>query len=377
MNTLEHDIFRYVDLSDAEQRAVEKRVAEHPEYEALLTEVKQLEAELRRVRLPSAADKEEAMPGALLALYAIDRAHSAHVTDRGALRPFFEDVEARLAYDTDLQHRMQPMIDRAQELDDAFDVTSHLQAVTGIKLESVPVHDNAERGDENGAIASTGVPVENVPEENRRKNATTAPSSSRANRGAASRNAHTESPRHISEQVWLGMRYAAMTAALLLVVYGGLLGISIATQAPAERMAVLDPDEMKVEGYQVRTRSATAAPRSNDERFLRALDVLQSAHSAPLGLFPRFNEAEVREAQDLLTTVVDNEEAGSFLQLEASFFLAKTHLAQSEIEPARAALKRVVMGEGRRINEATRMLESLQRHYPMEDPSVLPEGAQL
>jgi hypothetical protein len=35
------------------------------------------------------------------------------------------------------------------------------------------------------------------------------------------------------------------------------------------------------------------------------------------------------------------------------------------------------MGEGRRINEATRMLESLQRHYPMEAPAALPEGAQL
>jgi hypothetical protein len=377
MNTLEHDIFRYVDLSDAEQRAVEKRVAERPEYEALLAEVKQLETELRRVRLPNVSDTDETMPAPLLALYAIDRARSAQASDREALQPFFEDVEARLAHDTDLQRRVEPMIDRAKELDDAFDVTGHLQAVTGIDLETVPVRDNTELGNENGTLSSAGVPIENGPEENRRKNATTTSSSSHADRGAASRSAHTESPRRVSEQVWLGMRYAAMTAALLLVVYGGLLGISIATQAPAERMAVLDPDEMEVEGYQVRTRGVTAAPRSNDERFLQALEVLQAAHSAPLGLFPRFNDAEVQEAQDLLTEVVDNEEAGSFLQLEASFFLAKTHLAQSEIEPARQALKRVVMGEGRRINEATRMLESLQRHYPMEAPSALPEGAQL
>lgn len=377
MNTLEHDIFRYVDLSDAEQRAVEKRVAERPEYEALLAEVKQLETELRRVRLPNASDADETMPESLLALYAIDRARSAQAADREALRPFFEDVEARLAHDTDLQRRVQPMIDRAKELDDAFDVTSHLQAVTGIDLETVPVRDNAEHGDENDAASSAGAPVKNVHGRNGRKNTRMASSSSRADRGAASRTTETTSPGRVSDQVWTGMRYAAVIAAVLLVVYGGLLGISMATQAPAERMAVLDPDEMEVEGYQMRTRSATTAPRSNDERFLQALEVLQAAHRAPLGLFPRFNEAEVQEAQDLLTEVVDNEETGSFLQLEASFFLAKTHLAQSEIEPARQALKRVVMGEGRRINEATRMLESLQRHYPMEAPAALPEGAQL
>ncbi|PEN08821.1 hypothetical protein CRI93_03455 [Longimonas halophila] len=371
MNTLEHDIFRYVDLSDAEQRAVEKRVAERPEYEALLAEVKQLEAELRRVRLPNVSEEGgESVPLSLLALYAIDRARSARASDREALQPFFEEVEARLAHDTDLQRRLQPMIDRAKELDDTFDVANHLQSVTGIDLEAVPVHDTSDSNNENDDGPSTTALGTNG-----HASVGTA-SSSRDSRGATPRKGQNEPPHRASGQVWRAARYAAMIAAVLLVAYGVLLGISIATQAPAERMAVLNPDEMHVEGYQVRTRSATAAPRSNDERFLQALEVLRASHSAPLGLFPQFNEAQVQEAQNLLTTVVDNEEAGSFLQLEASFFLAKTHLAQSEIEPARQALKRVVMGEGRRIDEATRMLESLQRHYPMEEPT-LPEGAQL
>lgn len=384
MNTLEDTIFRYTDLSEGEQRALEDRVADRPEYRALLDEVKHLEAALRRLRLPdAAAEAANALPPDLLALYALDAAGSVRTSTRDALQPFFASVEARLAHDEALQQRVQPMIDRARSLDETFDVQRHLHELTGIDLESMPVYATDDTDDtEPPAPEGTAQSPNGRDAREALGPSGTSPNASaaRTQRGSVSRargdTAAKSTGSAVTSRVWHGVRSAAIAAAVVIVAYAALLGVSLATQSPAEQMAVLDPDEMQIEGYQMRTRSATAAPRTNDERFLRALQVLDAAHSAPLGLFPTFDADEVQEAQDLLQSVVENEEAGSFLQLEASFFLAKTHLAQSDIEPARSALKRVVMGEGRRLNEAAQMLESLQRHYPMEEPT-LRDGVQL
>lgn len=373
MNTLEEKIFRYAELSDAEQRAVEERVSGRPEYQALLNEVKRLESELRRVQLPdAAADSESDLPNAVLALYALHTVSRTRSANGERLQQLFADIEARLGEDSVLHERVQPMIDRAQMLNDTFDLVEHMQSVTGMDMESLPLHEASSDGISENDIAQASEPP-NAFESSLHGSAPSAPREDRSSVEPGGKDKRNR----VSEQMWHAARYAAIAVVALLLVYGGLLATSLATQSPAERLAVLDPSETEIEGYQVRTRSATRSePSDNDERFLHALQRLQDAYSAPLGLFPRFDQDHVEEAQDLLKQVVESEDSGSFLQLEASFFLAKTHLAQHDIEPARQLLKRVVIGEGRRINEATEMLKTLQDEYPMEEPT-LPEDAQL
>lgn len=372
MNTLEEEIFRYTELSDAEQRAVEERVSGRSKYRALLDEVKRLEAELRRVQLPDVTDSESDLPDAVLALYALHTVSDTRSSHSERLQQLFADIEARLEDDPVLRERVEPMIDRAHTLDDTFDLAKHMQSVTGVDMESLPPREASA-----DAIAQNDVAQASEPSHASGSSLYgSAPSTPRDDRSPAEPGDGDKQHR-ISEQVWHAVQYAAMAVVALLLVYGGLLGVSLATQSSAEQLAVLDPDETEIEGYQVRTRSAVRNELSgNDERFLHALQLLQDAYSAPLGLFPQFDQDYVEEAQDLLEQVVENEDSGSFLQLEASFFLAKTHLAQHDIEPARRSLKRVVMGEGRRINEAAQMLKTLQEEYPMEEPT-LPEDAQL
>lgn len=367
MNTLEEHIFCYADLSEAEQRAVEERVAGRPKYQTLLDEVKRLEMQLRSVQLPDASAPESDWPDAVLALYALHTASQTQEENQVALQQFFAEVEVRLDDDAALRSRVQPMIERAQALNDSFDVGTHFESTTGFDLDALPTYEGDSMSESDLASGSAGAAWENGEQ-----------GAGRSTRPPADPEGNGSTGRHrISEQVWGAARYVAIAMVSLLVVYGGLLTVSTFMQSPAEQMAAIDPDETEIEGYQVRTRSATAnEPTSADERFLQALEALQEAHYAPLGLFPQFDQERVQEAQDLLRQVVESEDSGSFLQLEASFFLAKTYLAQSDIEPAREALKRVVMGEGRRIDEATQMLETLQAEYPMEAPTP-PDDAQL
>jgi TolA-binding protein len=378
MNTLEHDIFQYPDLSEDEQQSVEERTAGQPEYKALLDEVKRLDAELRCVQVPDVSDADaDDIPSALLALYALDVADPIGTSHSEALKHLFADLKERLSHDDALRERLEPMIDRARALDTTFDVNRHLQDVTGIDLDAVPRHQSDAETRDHAARNPSSTPKTSSTPTNSEPSDASSPPVKPADRGPLRRDSEERtSGRDTVARMWKVGRYAAAVVAAVLIAYGGLLAVSMATQSPAERLAVLNPDEMRIEGYQVRTRSAVAEPAGNDERFLRALRQLSDAYRAPLGLFPRFDANRVQEAQDALEHVVENEDAGSFLQLEASFFLAKTYLAQSDIESARRELKRVVMGEGRRIDEATRMLRSLQRHYPMEEPT-LPEGVQL
>lgn len=371
MNTIERDIFRYAELSEAEQRAVEERVAGHPDHQALLREVKRLEAQLRRVQLPDAhATALNDLPDALLALYALHTVNQTRTSQSERLQQFFEDVEARLETDASLLERVQPMMDRARALDDAFDLAEHMQSVTGVDVKALPTQATTPLDPAADSVDDGDTPAQDPAQDG-------ASPALRDGRSPAKPGPEGEGRHRISEQIWGAVRYVAVAAAVLMMAYGGLWAVSMATQSPAERMAALDPEETEIEGYQMRTRSATETElSSNDERFLQALQSLQEAHTAPLGLFPRFDTQRVQDAQQLLEQVVEDEENGSFLQLEASFFLAKTYLAQRDIEPARDALKRVVMGEGRRINEATQMLRTLQDEYPMDEPT-LPEDVQL
>ena len=174
-------------------------------------------------------------------------------------------------------------------------------------------------------------------------------------------------------------RVAVRAALVLAVAYGALWLGGRWTQGEVQRLAAVDVSETVIEGYETRTRSAappaTAEARSPDALFLEALQHLRRARVTTLGLFPRYDDARLARAEALLAAVVKREAQGSFLQLEARFFLGKVHLAQGDAEAARPHLKAVAAEEGRRAEEATRLLLQLQDAAPAETPAGYDEEA--
>jgi tetratricopeptide (TPR) repeat protein len=161
-------------------------------------------------------------------------------------------------------------------------------------------------------------------------------------------------------------RWAAAAVVLVAVLYGGLYGISRATQSSLERLAVVEASETQIEGYALTTRgaSATSDVDSSGALYLDALRTLREARESTLGLFPRYNIDELSRAETLLQQVIEREGPRSFLQVEAYFFLGKVHLAQGNIEAARSNFQTVALREGRRSMEATEILAELQEEYP-------------
>jgi len=160
------------------------------------------------------------------------------------------------------------------------------------------------------------------------------------------------------------LRLSIAIAATVLVLYAMLWGISEMTTPTHERLAAIDADELYVEGFGA-TRSspneATAAdaPPGADVLYLEALEHLRYARSDVLGLFPRYDQEALSKAETRLRSVIDAEEAGSFVQLDAYYFLGKIHLARGEEEEARVAFLRVVRGEGRNAPSASGILQEL------------------
>jgi hypothetical protein len=139
------------------------------------------------------------------------------------------------------------------------------------------------------------------------------------------------------------------------------------SQSELEELAALQPSEMQVEGYTLRLRGAeTSAAADPDVTYRQALATLRDARQSPLGLFPHYNTEGLARAGTLLTQVIDQEEAGSFLQLEAHYFLGKVRLAQEDTEQARFHFKTVVEGEGSKAREAATILKELQRIAPSQ-----------
>lgn len=165
--------------------------------------------------------------------------------------------------------------------------------------------------------------------------------------------------------------WAAATAVLgLAALYGVLYVGSRLAQPETARLAALDADEMDVEGYSLQSAGSRAAGggASPDALYLRALGHLREAPVSTLGLFPRYDEGELERAATLLARVGREAEPGSFLQLEAAYYLGKARLAQGDRAGATQALKRVIAGEGRQASEAAHLLQELHAEAAYDGP---------
>lgn len=343
MISIKERIFRYPDLSSAEQAKLEEAIRSHPDQESLrslLAEVKALDQRLHHLELPPESEAPHPLPNALLALYVVRTEHELLDTWSPAMQQAFAEVEAHLEHNSDLRTRVAKMRKRFSETETSVDPVRHFEAISDHDTGTAP------------AVSPSG--------SSSTTNGSTEP-------GLVDRIAKI--PQYVT--------YSLAGAGAMLILYGVLFVISLMMQSPTERMAALDSEQMNVEGYEITTRSVEAVPQSNDETFLLALETLERSYVTTLGLFPRFDEAKLTTAQEHFEALVDSEPSGSFLQLEARFFLGKTYLAQGEVEAARDAFRYVVIGEGARADEASALLEEIQTHYPMEVPESLPDDVQL
>ncbi len=330
MDDVEEQILSYPHLPPEEQRDIEAYVEKHPEWAPLLQDVRALEGTSQEITTGHPSD-------ALLATYVVAR-HLATEEMSSLFQQAFSQLEDRIDQDEALRQKVNTIRQRLRKVESEIEPAAHFERVTGHKIEGG-------------------------------RDAQSAPSSSEASRHRKSRSLFRS-----VLQVFVGLplmvRRAAVTLLLLVGVYGGLYAASVANQSTLERLSAVEVSDQVVDNYyDTNTRSLTPGEASRaDELYLEALSSVRSARTSTLGLFPQYDAEELERAEQLFHQVLDEVESGSFLALEARFYLGKIALAQEDVEEARSHFKTVVKQEGRKATEAYEILRTLQEEYPMQNP---------
>lgn len=335
MTPIEDRILSYASLSAAERNEVQVYVNANPEWSPLLNDVRHLTSEM-----PFSVETAAAPEDALLAYYLT----ATHIEPSGTwspeLRRTFRKLEDRLEKDPELADRARAFRRRIEEAEASVDPVEQFESLT------------------TSSMTSSSSPSPSAPED-----ATTD---------------DVRSPDRGRVLSWVARWPDAVQWGFALFLIGALLygaawGIDRMTRSPLDRLAALDMSETRIEGYRVNVPDSVAAEGdslSADRLFLQALGSLREARTTTLGLFPRYADQPLDESMSLLRDVVDREPTGSFLGLEARFFLAKAHLAQDDPEDARRHLQILARRDNRRAAEAVRLLQDLQAVAPVAEPDA-------
>lgn len=330
MDDVEEQILSYPHLSPEEQRNVEAYVEAHPEWAPLLRDVRTLEGLAQDVQgdLPS---------DALLGTYIV--AQHFHLKEESPpLQKAFSRLEARLAEDDALRRQAEAAQRRLEEASSAIDPVAHFERVTGHTLEEV-------------ASSQASSPSTTVSEDRDAR-------------------ASSDSVLDVLFELPMVVQRAAVAVVLLVGLYGGLYVASISSQSTLERLAAVEVSDQVIDSYyttETRSIAPEADTQSVDDLYLEALSSVREARTSTLGLFPQYDMEKLNRAEKLFREVLSEVEPGSFLALEAHFYLGKVALAQEEVEAARSHFKTVVKREGRKASEAYEILKTLQEEYPLQD----------
>lgn len=315
MDAIKEKILVFHSLSADEQATVRTYVAEHPAWEPVLARAEHLTDLLQAAQGLTAEPPSQDMLAHLLV---------AEASGAEPLPPAMADAYARaeeaLATDPAYREHYEALVARHKTLTAEADPAAHFARLSGHTVE----------------------PAAQEP-------AASSPSDDRP----AARRSRLHQP----------VRFVLAAVVCVLAVYGALWGVSELTTPTHERLAAIDTDELYLEGFNrgaMRSgNEATSAASSPDALYLQALKQLRGARTSILGLFPHYDAAALREAEGLLGEVITAEDAGSFVQLDAYYFLGKIHLARGDKPAAREALLRVVRGEGRNAPAASDILQHL------------------
>jgi anti-sigma-K factor RskA len=325
MDDVEEQILSYPHLSVEEQREIEAHVESNPEWAPLLRDVRSIEHLV--------GDGQADLPSdALLATYVtVQHLHLEAVPSR--LQAAFADLEARIEEDEALRRNVDAARRRIQEAEAAVDPVSHFESLTDYTID--PEASPEPAADPEAAKAREATP----------------------------------SLLDVFLNLPVLLRRGAVVAVVLVGLYGGLYGVSSAVQSPLDRLAAVEVSSQVVDNY-ADTNLRSPVPESDtasvDEQYLEALSTLREARTSTLGLFPHYDQEALARTKQALNRVLERVERGSFLALEARFYLGKVSLAQEEVETARRHFKTVVKGEGRQADEAYDILKTLQQEYEVD-----------
>lgn len=305
----------YHELSPEEQRDVEQHVEEHPELVPLLEEARALAALLEEARLLHADP-----PGdEALSYYIATRPMSQHPVP-ASLEEAFTRIETHLRDDLAVRTRYETLAGRMALLEASSDPVEQFERLSGHRI-APPV-------------------------------ASSAPSETEA-----------AAPPAIYRLHGRAVSWAAAAVVFCLVIYGALAFISQTSRSDLDRLAAFE--DIEPEGLRMRS-GVVSQPDyvSAEDLYQGALEALRGARKHTLGLFPYYDHQRLDEAARQLQGVVDQDPEESFLRAEANFLLAKIHLAQEDVEAAKAALQAVVAGSGWKEAEARALLEKVEALSP-------------
>lgn len=333
MQNVEEQILSYPHLSVEKQREVEAYVEANPEWASLLRDVRAIES-----MVGNGAEKDSA--DALLTTYVVvQRLHPEEVSPD--LEEAFGRLKQKMENRPALRERAEAVRRRLVEAEAAVDPVSQFEELTGHTL----------------------APTSGDPE-------TSSESTASARRSASDRDS-TERGLSFVDRLFrlpLALRWTGAAVGVLLGAYGVLFAASEASQSTHAQLASVDVSNQVVDNY-TSTATRSAVPSTDtpevDQAYVDALTAIEEARTSTLGLFPRYDAEKLTQAEQHLTSVIDRAEAGSFLALEARFYLGKVYLAQERVDEARSHFKIVVEREGRMADEALDILETLQEEYPV------------
>lgn len=332
MDNVEEQILSYPHLSADRKRAVEAYVEANPEWASLLQDVRAFEA--------LSADADESLPQSVLRAYVVVAHVEAPDERSAALDRAIDQIEEQIQADPELQAQVEEIRRRVRAAEDAVDPVAHVEALTGIDVEedgAPTVRDGgaeydpsgASEGDDEGdnATSTVGLAVRRLNE---------IPSSARK---------------------------AGLVLLVLLAGYLTLAAASRLSQTPLDRLSAITVDEQMLDNYRriVGSPASTADSLTAGALYMQTLSTLRHARTSTLGLFPYYNPDSLRRGKKGLKQVIRRTERHSFLALEAHFYLGKVHLAERDLDSARSAFSFVVQGEGRRTDDARRILHALEQ----------------
>jgi len=334
MENVEEQILSYPHLSADKQREVEAYVEAHPEWASLLQDVRAIES------LAQSVDEGISSSALLQTYVVVQHVHPEEASPE--LQEAFRRLEQKMEENPDLRERAEAAQQRLEEAEAAVDPVAQFEELTGHSLAAEA--ESASASAETTTDAREPAPV----------------------RGAV------RSLRSFVDELLrlpLAVRAAGAAVALLIGTYAVLFAASEASQSTLDRLAAVDVSNQVVDNY-TSTATRSAVPSKDtltaDQLYVDALTAVREARTSTLGLFPRYNSKALNRAERLLKNVLDRTEPGSFLALEARFYLGKVDLAQGQIEPARSHFNTVIQREGRMAAEARNILKMLNEKYPAE-----------
>lgn len=327
MENVEEQIFSYPHLSVEEQREVEAYVEQHPEWASLFRDILVIESLAREIQVDEEADS-------LVAVYVVSR-HIQLERPSPMLAKQLDSFEQKLKDRPDLQERVEAARRRLERVEAGLDPVAHFEEVTGHTLTT----------DEQQSTRD-------------------------AERGASSGSDFSPFSWALVDRVLplpLAVRGVGALLVALVGVYAVLFAASEASQSTLDRLAAVTVSDQVVQSYYSTNTRSVAAPTDSfgvDKLYLDALSTLRRARTSTLGLFPSYDMEALARVETQLGKVVDRMKPDSFLALEAQFYLGKVYLAQGKVEAARGCFKTVIKQQGRRLEEARTILQTLHETSP-------------